>query len=129
VLTFDRLQPGQILGEARISVDAACLSAWDSMFPESIAAAGDHLPAGLVIALMMRGYIAILGDRPRGNIHAEQEFAWETPVPKGPILVVTLSCLRKQIAGERRWVWFDNQISSEGCVRHVRSAMKLLWAA
>jgi hypothetical protein len=129
MLTFDRLQAGRALGNATVPVDADCLSKWDSMFPGSIAAAGDHLPSGLVVALMMRGYVAILGERPQGNVHVEQEFFWETKVPKESVLVVTLSCLRKEVQGGRRWVWFDNQVGNAAGVRHVRGIMKLVWAA
>lgn len=129
MLNFDRLAAGQVLGTVTLPVDAECLRDWDSIFPGSVHAAGGHLPCGLLVALMMRGYIQILGERPSGNVHVEQGFFWGARMPKGEPVVVTLSCLRKELKGDRRWVWFTNQLDSAQGGFHVRSVMKLLWAA
>jgi hypothetical protein len=129
MLTFDRLEAGQLLGEVILPVEAECLRAWAALFPGSLEAAGEHLPCGLVVALMMRGYIKILAERPSGNVHVEQGFFWGARVLKGTHLVVRLSCLRKELKGERRWVWFANQLDSTEGVFHARSTMKFLWAA
>ncbi len=129
MLTFERLVAGRTLGTCTLPIDADCLQDWDSVFPGSVSAAGSHLPCGLVVALMMRGYIRILGERPSGNVHVEQGFFWGARVPKGSPVVVTLSCLRKELKGERRWVWFANQLDGADGVFHARSTMRFLWAA
>jgi hypothetical protein len=129
VLTFDRLEPGKLLGEIALQVGADEFAQWDSMFPGSIEASGEFLPPGLVIALMMRGYIDLLGERPKGNVHAGQEFDWGPPAPREGELVVSLSCLRKELKGERRWVWFGNEVRTLGGPVHLRGTMRMLWAA
>jgi hypothetical protein len=129
MMTFDRLDVGQVLGEVVVPVEADFLRAWAALFPGSLEAAGEHLPCGLVAALMMRGYIKILAERPSGNVHVEQGFFWGARVAKGSRLVVRLSCLRKELKGERRWVWFANQLESTEGEFHARSTMKFLWAA
>lgn len=129
MLTFDRLEVGRAFGEVALEVGDDDLARWDALFPGSIEATGPLLPAGLVVALMMRGYIDLIGERPEGNIHAGQDLTWGPPVRKGAALLVTLACARKELKGERRWVWFDNQVKGEGGQMHLRGEMRLLWAA
>jgi hypothetical protein len=129
MLTFDRLEPGKPLGKLTLAFDPIQLTRWDSIFPGSIAASDVFVPSGLVVAFSMRGYVALLGERPKGNVHAGQQFVWGRRVPKGTDLVVTLTCLRKELKRERRWVWFDNRLSGREGDLHLQATMTLVWAA
>ncbi|MDB6092183.1 MAG: hypothetical protein JWN85_4967 [Gammaproteobacteria bacterium] len=129
MLTFDRLEPDKLLGEIRVLADTERLAQWEVLFPDALAAAADRLPWGLVNALMMRGYVEILGERPKGNVHAEQSLAWGPAVPARADIVISLTCLRKELKWDRRWVWFDSRVCSGAGVVHLQGTMKLLWAA
>lgn len=129
MLTFDRLSAGELLGSTVLTFDAAWLEHWERLFPGSVSAAGNHLPSGLAVALSMRGYIELLGDRPKGNVHAGLQLVWGDPIPRSTDVVARLLCARKELKNERRWVWFDNELMSRHGALHLKASMTLLWAA
>lgn len=127
MLIFDKFAPGADLGTVSFDVNDSHLAAWRALFPGEQENA-DALPPGLVISLMMRGYMHILGMRPEGNVHAGQDLHWFGPVPMDSVLVVGLTCLRKELRNERRWVWLENSVRGETGHRYLRGTMRTLWA-
>ena len=126
--TFDTFQPGQLIGSVETPVSDRDLAQWFSLFPD---ASDDQtsLPPGLVISMMMRGYIQILGERPQGNVHASQELEWLMPAPKNDPLVVTLKCVKKEQKDNRRWLWLENGVATKTGAMCLKGTMRMLWAA
>jgi len=126
--SFDTFQPGQVVGSVTIPVGAAEHSQWDSLFPDTVHYHRSLAP-GLVISIMMRGYIHILGERPQGNVHASQELEWFMAAPGDEPLVVTLKCVKKENKDGRRWLWLENSVSTGGGKMCLKGMMRMLWAA
>ena len=127
MMTFDRFEPGAVIGTVTFDLTEARMAEWRMLFPDE-PASGPTLPPGLVIAMMMRGYIHILGERPDGNVHAEQELRWFGPAPCNEPLVVGLRCLRKEVRSQRRWVWLENSVGNQAGATYLRGTMRMLWA-
>lgn len=125
--TFDRFEPGQRLGTHREALGPADLEDWFAIHP------GDRdflprMPPGLALALVMRAYMRVLGDRPPGNIHAGQDLdILRLPGAADP-LTTTLTCAETSLAGGRRRVAFDTVTTGDdgGCV--FRSRIAMIWA-
>lgn len=126
--TFDTFEPGKNLGQIVLRHDPARLGTWNRMFPDSREAHPDSLPAGYILAAFMRGYLAIIGDRPPGNVHAGQTLNWHRSVPYGADLVVDLTCRDKNLKDDRRWVWFTVTVAQIGAGPCLSGDMRMLWA-
>lgn len=127
--TFDRFEAGALIGTSVLPVTDSDAERWMALFPRADGAPRpDRLPAGLAVALMMRGYMNILGDRPPGNVHAEQTLAWGEPIRPGGEVVVSLRCLAKDLRNGRRWVMFENRVTAASGLLHLQGRMRMLWA-
>lgn len=126
--TFDTFKADELIGSVTIPVDGTDISNWFALFPET-AQPISTLPPGLVIALMMRGYIQILGERPRGNVHASQELEWHAPAPATGALIVSLKCEKKELKEGRRWLWLENTVATTNGAICLKGTMRMLWAA
>lgn len=126
--TFDTFRVGELVGSVMISAGAAEYSQWYELFPES-APQESTVPPGLVVSLMMRGYMQILGERPQGNVHASQELEWRAPAPRDNALVVSLKCARKELKEGRRWLWLENTVATADGLICLKGTMRMLWAA
>ncbi len=125
VLTFDRLEAGMRFGEKRYVVDEEMRAAWQAIFPGT--ATGQTVPRGLLVAVLMRGYIEATPDRPPGNVHAGQTLTWHREARFGERLAVATGCLSKEERKGRLWARFDNRVTGEdGPV--LTGEMLLVWA-
>jgi hypothetical protein len=100
--SYDVFEPGQMLGSHREHLSQSAIDRWCALFPDD--QAGTTMPAGMVAAIMMRAYSAILPDRTPGNVHASQRFSIHALPAAGTDLVTELRCQGKEIRKERRWV-------------------------
>lgn len=124
---FAAFHPGHILGNHRERLDQSAIDRWCSLFPDD--RVGDTMPAGMVAAIMMRAYSAILADRPPGNVHASQRFSIHAMPQAGAELVTELRCLGKEIRKDRRWVEIASA-THDGAGRMLFSGiMRTIWAA
>lgn len=126
--TYDRFEPGAVIGTVVLPVSEADSRRWAALFPPSGATLPDRLPAGLVVALMMKGYMDILNDRPPGNVHSRQTLIWGEPVRPGGEVVVSLRCFAKELRKGRRWVTLENRVAAATGELHLHGQMRMLWA-
>ena len=126
--TFDRFEAGALIGTSVLPVTGTDAERWTALFPRAGAPQPDRLPAGLAVALMMRGYMTILSDRPPGNVHAGQTLVWGEPIRPGGEVVVSLRCLTKELRNDRRWVTFENRVTATTGQLHLHGQMRMLWA-
>lgn len=122
--TFDSFEPGTLIGETELQLDDTLLSSWDGI---GQGRTGDHLPPGLLVALLMRGYGQVVDRRPPGNVHAGLEMDFLDDRLDGDRLRVTVRCAGKELRKGRRWVHFESeQFCGNRCL--ARSRLTLLWA-
>ncbi|WP_207540195.1 hypothetical protein [Sabulicella rubraurantiaca] len=126
MITFDSFTPGEVMGGSEEVLDAAKLQAWSALFPED--ELDGVMPHGMVAAIAMRAYAAVVQPRPPGNIHAAQCFDLFRLPRVGERLVTTITCLAKEIRKDRRRVTLVMDTAGDGGPA-FRARMTLLWAA
>lgn len=126
--TFDRFEPGALVGSVDLPVLEEDVARWMALFPSPQGGAGDRLPAGFSVAMMMKGYMRILDHRPPGNVHAHQSLVWGPMIRRGGLVSMRLVCLNTEMKSERRWITFDARLSSMDGVLHLSGEMRMLWA-
>lgn len=104
VWVFDDFSPGQPLGNLAVTLDDAHFDNWTAIYGERSARA--RVPAGMLVAAMMKAYLNAIQPRPPGNIHASQKLVFHRPVHAGDRLEAQVSCLSKERRKERGWVTF-----------------------
>lgn len=124
---FDTFKPGSLIGTRRLTLDAALLAQWVTLFPED--SDGDRMPAGMTAAVMIRAYSDVLLPRPPGNVHGAQRFEIARLPRVGDTLVTTIGCDSKELKGERRWVRFASETRRDDGTPMFTGLMTTLWAA
>jgi len=125
--TFDRFEPGALIGETALSLDADTLSRWAQLYPG--ASAGRASP-DLLTAMMMRGYMEVISPRPPGNVHAGQKLRWTGSLPpSGSAIRARYSCLAKEIRKDRRRVTIGAQLTSDDGRILLEGELLMMWAA
>jgi hypothetical protein len=126
--TFADFVPAEELGVSAFDFDRDAVAAWTNLFPDDAASLPD-MPYGMVAMVLMRAFMRIIPQRPPGNIHAGQKF-WISRMPKlGTQLMNTLTCVRKELKNERRWVTFASETTGSGDTLFFRGQMITVWAA
>lgn len=122
--TFADLAVGEELG--RVPVDPRDLLAeWRLVHPDLPAT--DTLPPGLLVAVLMRGYLALATDRPPGNIHAGLDLVFGPPASTDRPIMVSLAVAGKTVRKGRNRVTFDLTCAQDDrAVLEARSIV--LWA-
>jgi hypothetical protein len=128
MITFEDFTPGSLLGERGFLLDREAVAQWTALFPDD----GESLPvmpAAMIAMVVMRAFVDILDERPRGNIHAAQTF-WVRRLPcLGERLTTRLSCLGKEFKGNRRWVTLGSETNDAAGALLFRGRMTTIWAA
>jgi len=124
---FAAFRPDQTLGHHRETLDQAAIDRWCGLFPDD--RAGDLMPAGMVAAITMRAYSAIIADRPPGNVHARQKFSIHGRPRAGTGLITDLRCTGKEIRKERRWIDIESTTRDEAGRLLFTGTMRMIWAA
>lgn len=129
-ILFDDFQPGTVMGQHVDVLDDALYQAWRDIFglPPSAQPHAGALPS-LALAWAMRAYLAVVTPRPPGNVHARQQFHMQALPEVGETIATTVSCVRKEIRRERRYV--DIQVAATGRAQRAlfSGEMSLIWAA
>ena len=84
---------------------------------------------GLLVAIMMDGYVKAIQPRPPGNIHAMQSLNFSGFMPQyGDMLSLDFSIGSKELKRERRWVDFDVTVRAGDRVA-MTGKIRSIWAA
>ncbi len=125
---YETFTPGTVIGEARYLFDRAALDQWLALFPED--ANGETMPPGMVAAVTIRAYMALIDPRPPGNIHAAQNFRIARMPRVGDRLATTIRCAAKELKKGRRWVALETETRDAGDGSPLFSGrMTTVWAA
>lgn len=125
---FQDFEEGAILGEADLVLDEARLARWSRLFglegPLTIA------PPGLLVALLMEGYVAAISPRPPGNVHAGQWLGFSgIGIGAGEALTVTMRCNGREMKNDRRRLRFGAQMRDTHGRIILEGEMRVIWAA
>jgi hypothetical protein len=126
LVTFDALTAGALLGSCGMEVTAPEVTAFAALLPRRPAAG--TVPPGFAVALLMRGYMRILPERPPGNIHASLRLAWGAPLRLGDHLIFSLRCREKEWRKGRAWVLFDSLLAKADGTPALAGAKWMVWA-
>lgn len=127
MMTFDDFRPGTALGECSFAFNEDAVAGWSSLFPDDRRSL-PTMPVAMIAMVVMRAYMAIMKDRPPGNVHAGQKF-WIARLPRlNDRLTTRLSCLDKERKNERRWVTFASETTGAAGEVLFRGRMTTIWA-
>ncbi|MCC7427388.1 MAG: MaoC family dehydratase [Alphaproteobacteria bacterium] len=126
MITYDTLVPPQIMGAHELLLDADMFAHWRALFPDDDT--GDAMPHGMVAAIVMRAYTAVLHPRPPGNVHAAQHFDLLRLPRLGERLTTRVTCLAKERRKGRGWVTFGTETEGEAGPA-FSGRMTMIWAA
>jgi hypothetical protein len=128
MIGFADITPGAGMGEATFTLTETEASQWSTLFP------GDArylptMPRAMIAMVVMRAFMEIMQDRPKGNIHAGQTF-WLSELPKlGEGMTTRLRCVDKSFKNDRRWITFETQTVRTAGNLLFRGQIKMIWAA
>lgn len=126
VLTFDRFQPGELIGADTVVLDQGLLDLWRRLCAdESIDAS--QIPCGLISVLIMRVYKRVFPPRPPGNIHAMQSFELHQPLRRDEQVRISIGCKHKELKKDRRFVDLETVGESQRGVL-FKGVMTFIWA-
>ena len=129
-ILFDDFQPGAVMGQHVDVLDDSLHQAWRDIFglPPGAQPHPGALPS-LALAWAMRAYLSVVTPRPPGNVHARQQFQMHALPEVGETIATTVTCVRKEIRRERRYV--DIQVAATGRAQRplFSGEMSLIWAA
>jgi hypothetical protein len=128
MMDFAHLVPGASMGYSEFRLTEAETSEWIGLFPND-ARYLPMMPRAMISMVVMRAFMEIMRDRPKGNLHAGQTF-WLSALPRlGAIMTTRLSCAEKNLKNGRRWVTFESETVNDAAVLLFRGKMSLVWAA
>lgn len=125
---FDDFEEGATLGAATLTLDEARLARWAGLFDKTASPA--TAPPGLLVALLMEGYMAAISPRPPGNVHAGQWLQFSgAAIGAGEALTVTMRCNGRELKNDRRRVRFGAQMCDRDGRIVLEGEMRVIWAA
>jgi hypothetical protein len=128
MFTFDRFDPGAVLGTESWVFDEAALEEWKALFPDD-AACAPRMPPGMVAVVAQQCFMRIFTDRPPGNIHTGQLFRLAKLPRLGDTIATELCCLKKELRKEKRWITVGSTARSSTGEIFFIGEMTLIWAA
>jgi acyl dehydratase len=128
MITFADLQPGAALGECSFTVGEETVAQWTALFPGDRASL-PLMPPAMIVMVVMRAYMALIKDRPPGNIHAGQKFSISRLPVLNETVTTKLSCMRKELKKDRRWVTFATDTTDAAGELLFRGEITTIWAA
>ena len=126
MILFDDFVPHAVLGRHEEEIGPAVLRPWQALFPSLAIEA--PLPPGVSVALVVRAYMAILRERPAGNIHTRQRMQFHRGLAPGERVITELTCTGKELRRERRWVHFRTETTGASGDIVCVGEMSMLWA-
>ena len=126
--TFADFVPEAMLGEHHFTLSEDAVDQWTGLFPDDRASL-PVMPPAMVVMVFMRAFVAILHDRPRGNVHAAQKF-WISRLPLlNERMTTTFRCIGKEEKSNRRWLTFSADTLDATGGPLFRGQMTTIWAA
>lgn len=101
---------------------------WRSIFTPDSAGGSAAERSSLALVLAMRAMLTVAAPRPPGNIHARQELIFSDLPRVGEAVVSQVTCLRKEVRRERKYVEFDVCGSGSSNRNLFRARMHIIWA-
>lgn len=126
LLTFDSFTIGAPIGSERLVLSQDWVDAWYRIYRPGQPA--DRITAGLLMAVMMRGYMKIVAPRPPGNIQSRHCITFQNDVAIGATVQITLACTAKTLRKDRRWITFGGSMTADDAAV-LGVEMDFLWAA
>jgi hypothetical protein len=127
MMTFSDFVPGGAIGSSDFTFDDAAAAAWTGLFPDD-GARLPQMPAAMIAMVVMRAFMSIIPARPPGNVHAAQQFRISKLPALGERLSTSITCLRKELKNNRKWVTFDSEtLDAKGAVL-FRGQMTTIWS-
>lgn len=129
--TFERFEPGAVLGEATVTFDAALAQGWQRIFGAGAedGANGAAEGAGVAVVMMMRAYLGVVTPRPPGNVHSRQRLSMRGVPRKGEAIRTVMRCESKELKRERRYVELRAIGTGDGGRLIYDGRLTLIWAA
>jgi hypothetical protein len=128
MMTFDDFKTGMLLGECEFAFTDERAAEWSALFPDDRRNL-PSMPPAMIAMVVMRAFVSILSDRPRGNVHASQKF-WVARLPLlNDRLTTRLSCVGKEFKGNRRWLTFGTDTTDPAGGLLFRGQMTTIWMA
>ena len=125
--TFEKLEPGTVLGEHAFALTESAAAEWTALFPDD-AECLPTMPPAMVAMVIMRAFVTLLHDRPQGNIHAGQKVSVSRLPALNDQLVTTLTCASKELKNGRRWASFTSDTRDTAGRFLFRGEMTTIWA-
>jgi hypothetical protein len=128
MMAFDDFAPGATLGQRDFVCADEAIDLWVGLFPDDRKSL-PAMPPAMIAMVVMRAFIDILHDRPRGNVHASQKF-WISRLPhRNDRMTTELRCVGKEIKNNRRWLTFGSDTLDITGQLLFRGQMTTIWAA
>lgn len=131
VFTFERFEPGTVLGETTAAFDAALSQGWQRIFGSSAQAGANGAAegAGVAVVMMMRAYLNVVAPRPPGNVHSRQRLSMRGVPRQDEVIRTVMHCESKEIKRERRYVELRAIGTGDGGRSVYDGRLTLIWAA
>ncbi len=127
-IVWEDFRPGASLGEITLGFEDQLSQAWRDIFGQNDVDSPAEA-AGVVIAMMMRGYLGMVTPRPPGNVHTRQRFTLEAIPQPGEFIRTVITCLSKEFRRERRYVELEVRGSGSGGRPIYSGILTVIWAA
>jgi hypothetical protein len=131
IFTFDKFQPGTVLGETVVTFDAVLAQGWQRIFGDAPQDGANDAAegAGLAVVMMMRAYLGVVTPRPPGNVHSRQRLAMQGVPRQGEAIRTVMRCESKELKRERRYVELRATGTGDGGRPIYDGLLTLIWAA
>jgi acyl dehydratase len=126
LIQYQDFVPGTVLGRHEEELTPELLRPWQSLFPGTAIAA--PLPHGVSVALVVRAYMAVVQDRPDGNVHTRQRMQFQRGLVPGERVITEVTCTGKALRREWRWVHFRTLTTGQAGDLVCVGEMSMLWA-
>lgn len=126
LVTFETFQPGSVMGNIRDCVDDEMLRLCGDIYGPD--ASSDAPRPELATICSMRAYLKGVAPRPPGNIHTQERIVIEDLPKRGEEIETSISCVAKEMRGERRRVVLATQTTGEKGRALFSTEMTMLWA-
>lgn len=126
-LYFDDIEPAVALGTHIDVYDQTMSDRWCYIYAVD---AGSHAEqASISLVLAMRALLSVVVPRPPGNVHARQRMTLCALPVLGEMVRSEVTCIRKEIKRERRYVDFAVKGFGEDGRSLYEAEMSIIWAA
>lgn len=114
---FADLVVGTVYPPVQYRITAEQVGKWVAAFEDDTVAVGGNepplVPAALTSLYILDAVLKAYPNRPKGNVHAKQEFVWYTPVRVGEALSTEVIVADKWVKRGRRYVQTETRTKND----------------